>query len=693
MIEMNNKYLSNERVIILLLLVALSFVIFYYNAKHLDLRIARDGFSPQDYVAQKLNPENFKENFASGIMAYDKSLPMKIYYYLAKYFEISPSVSMYPLVFLQTLILVFAVYYLSFVMFENRFVGFLCAVGVVTGTLPGLNLTNFGAGFGYLASLPLYYSFADASWIFAIALFLRKRYIVSFAMLAIVAYCHIVLGLFAFAFICTYAVYNRRVLLEKHFCLGVFLFVVLVAPHLILTLKSGTANSAVMPTESWLIQTRVFTFHWYPFIMKMFTLQAMYTFVPLVFLYFFFFAALRYQNMSDEKTQKIIVGCSACILLSVMGVLFSESGIPLLIKIAFHRSTIIVSLFGTLYIINYLYQKVIARDFLIGSVAIYCYLLILFAQPGIAFLPVFILILNDFKDNRLGPLRLRQDSKAKMSFFVISGIIFFYSFLSIAKMCFESNVLSWLLAHTWTPLRHFNPFPKGNFDLMLRGGWFKKQQSTGCAPGYFFITIVLSAFLLAFWKKNKKEVISLIVCLLLLAVVAIDAKRKEDNWAEGYADKAKSYLDTQLWAKNNTKEDALFAPDPTIYYGWRDYSLRSSFGNIREWAHTGICYASSGEAYEEGRKRCREFGVHLDEITESEAKPALYYKFTQTACDSYYSMTSDRLESLSMKYGIDYFVVDKARRDKIDNVFSELPAVYQNEYYAVYAAQPQGYND
>ncbi len=698
MIEIKNKYFSNGRIYILLLLVILSFIIFYYNAKHVDLRIANGGWGPQDYVAQKIHPENFKDNFPSGIMEYDNSLPMKVYYYLAKYFHVYPSVSMYPLMFLQTLLLVFAVYYLSYVMFESRFISLLCAVAVVTGALPGLNLARFGAGFGQLASYANYYTFADASWIFAIALSLRKRYIASFVMLAVAAYCHIVLGLFVFAFICAYTVYNRRVLLEKHFCSGVFLFVVLVAPHLISTLMSGASDSGKISTESWLIQTRIFGYHWYPFILEMFTLRAKHTFLPLVFLYLFSFAALRYQDMSDEKNRKIIVGCCVCLLLSIMGVLFSESGIPFLIKIALQRSTIIVSLLGTLYVVNYLYQKVITRHFLIGMVAIYCYLLILFAQPGIAFLPIFILVLTDFKDKRLGPLHIRQNSKVKTVFFVISGIFFFYSLLSIVGMVIENKVLSWLLAHTWTPLRFFNPFSSGYsyFDLMLKGGYYQRLGYPKYAPGYVFLIVVLFPFLSAIWKKNKKEVISLIACLLLLAAVAIDAKRREDNWAKRFADKARSYLDTQVWAKNNTKEDALFAPDPTIYYGWRDYSSRSSFGNVREWGYTCIGYDSGG-SFEEGRKRCREFGIHLDEITGTDIKTKgwnITHEITKLAQNSYYNMTSDRLELLSMKYGIDYFVVDTAKCDKIeDNCFSKLPVAYQNEYYAVYAAQPQGYND
>ena len=51
--------------------------------------------------------------------------------------------------------------------------------------------------------------------------------------------------------------------------------------------------------------------------------------------------------------------------------------------------------------------------------------------------------------------------------------------------------------------------------------------------------------------------------------------------------------------------------DPAIYYGWREFSQRSSFGNLREWTYN---WANSNDyaTYQEGMKRFGEFGVALE---------------------------------------------------------------------------------
>ena len=59
----------------------------------------------------------------------------------------------------------------------------------------------------------------------------------------------------------------------------------------------------------------------------------------------------------------------------------------------------------------------------------------------------------------------------------------------------------------------------------------------------------------------------------------------------------RDYRDTQVWARENTPRDALFLVDPVVRhpgvgYGWRDYSRRSSFGNLREWLYAGWSYSS-----------------------------------------------------------------------------------------------------
>ena len=100
----------------------------------------------------------------------------------------------------------------------------------------------------------------------------------------------------------------------------------------------------------------------------------------------------------------------------------------------------------------------------------------------------------------------------------------------------------------------------------------------------------------------------------------------------------------QLWAKNNTANDALFMPDPTHYYGWRDFSERSSFGNLRDWGYSSFAYNSDYEIYLEGKKRLAEFGFDIMEENRSILRKS-YANFRNT----FYGMKAEQLNALSSK--------------------------------------------
>jgi len=53
--------------------------------------------------------------------------------------------------------------------------------------------------------------------------------------------------------------------------------------------------------------------------------------------------------------------------------------------------------------------------------------------------------------------------------------------------------------------------------------------------------------------------------------------------------------------KNNTSQDSLFMYDPsTSSFGWRDFSERKRFGNIREWGYSVFVYTSDFKIYQDG---------------------------------------------------------------------------------------------
>jgi len=161
------------------------------------------------------------------------------------------------------------------------------------------------------------------------------------------------------------------------------------------------------------------------------------------------------------------------------------------------------------------------------------------------------------------------------------------------------------------------------------------------------------------------------------------------RWHNRYAKAAESYLDVQLWAKNNTTHDALFMPDPSHSYGWRDFSERSSFGSLREWGYCAIAYNPDFKVYQEGLRRMREFGIDIEKITEQDLKESDFYgpsKLYPDIRSTYYKMSVDRLQRLCKKYGIDYFVMNKSflSASQQETLLEKFKSTYINNHFIVF---------
>ena len=123
-------------------------------------------------------------------------------------------------------------------------------------------------------------------------------------------------------------------------------------------------------------------------------------------------------------------------------------------------------------------------------------------------------------------------------------------------------------------------------------------------------------------------------------------------------------------------------PDPTIYYGWRDYSRRSSFGNLREWLHTTWIYDSSFERYQEGMRRFKEFNIDIGQYLHAKPPLSTMRRLHNVVKQRYYTASDEWRLGLAQRYGIDYFVF---RRKEMVNP-SRLPMVYENQHIVIHAA-------
>jgi hypothetical protein len=144
----------------------------------------------------------------------------------------------------------------------------------------------------------------------------------------------------------------------------------------------------------------------------------------------------------------------------------------------------------------------------------------------------------------------------------------------------------------------------------------------------------------------------------------------------------KDYLEVQRWARINTEPTALFMVDPTIYYGWRDYSTRSSFGNIREWLHTSWLYDSRETSYREGVRRFNEFGLDLTHYLYGKKESSIdcFNTLDRDFRKRFYGLPSSRLAEIGATYDVDYFVL---KRSELGQSY-DFPVAFENRSYVVF---------
>lgn len=684
------KNIDFVNIALVISLLAIVCIVYFYNTRDIELKIAYGGFGPQDYVSQKLHPENYQKDWQNGILVYDNSLPMKVFYYLAKYFGISPTKTIYPFMFIQTLLFVMSVAFLVQTLFNNKFITFISVPVMLLSHLAGLDLSRFATrGFGGYLSFSLYYAYAGAFSLFAIGFFLRNKYVPCFVFLALSIYSHVTIGLFALVFIGSYALYRPKIILEKSFIVGIGVFSVLVAPHIFSIIHGPAITTGGIPADQWVKSTKMFSYHWYPINMKLFSKNAHREVFPFLLLCFFFLVALRYQDIKNEKNRKILIGCIGCVIMTIIGIIFSDiSPIPFLIKVSLQRSTTLISFFGVLYLIFYLCKKVESDNVFITCLSIYSLLILVFASPGIAILPLFLLLYTDIKEEHLGSFKISSGGikTTRILYLTIAILIIFLSVIPIINKEFKTSnlfpIATALSTYIWHPLQYLNPFY--GFDFLIRGGRFKDSP--------LFLRLLIGTFLLAigviFFKRVKNDafkIMSLSIFLLMTITIVWSLNHNDySRWHNRYAEIASAYLDVQLWAKNNTANDALFMPDPTHSYGWRDFSERSSFGSLREWGFAAIAYNPNYKTYLEGIKRMKEFEIDIEKVTEEDMKNYETFPYSQTFTEpirnKYYNMSDDRRMDLAKRYGIDYFVLVKSRMKDL----SSMTVAFENEHFIVY---------
>jgi hypothetical protein len=183
----------------------------------------------------------------------------------------------------------------------------------------------------------------------------------------------------------------------------------------------------------------------------------------------------------------------------------------------------------------------------------------------------------------------------------------------------------------------------------------------------FAIVTQLSTARNSLWRSNQ-AVPKFLFLIGFLALVWLQAHR---NWEKhpliGDKQLAADYLEAQDWARHNTPYGSVFAANPNHFYGWKDYSARPSWGNLRDWIHSGIVYQGDNKLFQEGLRRSRRLGVDPQKYMES-AKNANaltvvgnhYSELASNLQTAYYSLNEETAKELARTENIDYFVFEKA---------------------------------
>jgi hypothetical protein len=635
-----------SKILILGLIVVCGFAYLGY-IRNIDLEIALGGFSPIDWVNQSFKPGNFVKDFPSGIENYNKSAFMHVYKLAYGYLGIKPENLLPIIIGFEIAIMALAVYALSQTLFPYAPPGVpaLAIVLVIASYARHMNLAYFAQPF----FVGQFYNITDALRIFAIAMFLRNRLWVAAVLLGCSFTTHPAMGVTGGVFLLSMQLVKPREIMKLRFLLSGLLFMAIAASWSVGMISDAGVGSGGIPRQSWFDLTRLNSYHWYPVESGFFTFEHDLLFIPFIsfmILTIFYMGRTNPLRMIDKK---IIAGMFGMTVLVVIGIIFSITKTsPVLVKLALHRSNDLMILIGLIYVVNGLWRELESGNTWRRILSMIILASPFFLRPGYPLLYSILLVIPAWLAIFRGDFKNNND-------------------IWVALICGGSI----LLILTYIGFGISKPWYSGAYTGLqyLR------------SPGIIAFGTVGIVSVLLLEKINIKNLRRIFVLIFFgcCALFWIRDRVPPSN----YLSLAQSYKEAQLWAKNNTSENALFMPDPTIYYGWRDYSQRSSFGNLREWLYGSCGYDSNFQVYQEGMRRFNEFAINLGEYLDYIPPIDGFYKLSNKVQERYYAFGDDWRRKLVTKYHIDYFVVFKNRIKEP----SRLPIVFENKDFVILLAE------
>lgn len=622
--------------------------------RHVGLRAAVDGFSPAEFVYKRAHPEWFVKDFPSGVEQYAASAPMRMYEVAYELFGVDPTDLQTVYVAVEVLLAAGVTFVLGRTLLPQAPPGLLAIIVIffLTGNLRQPDLGRWGQPLFY----GLYYVLADTSRILGIVQVLRGRLFSAALLFGLSFAAHPIMALAGITFAGATLLADRHRQPLQGLLVSIALFTALATGWLLFALDIGALARDQVPTRDWVSLTLLNNVHFYPVEFGTFGAYHYENLLPLLSLLLLAILGFDHPAADARVRQQVIAGFLAIAVLVTLGILFSHlKSSPLLIRMALHRSDDLVVSFAAVYAIAALWQRFLTAHTTVAVLAAVALTTPFMVPSGVPLLFALLLAAAELLAARLNR---SMSTRHYMLLALSAGAL-----LLLLTYAALGMLLSWSTpAYT-------------GFDSLGGTPWGATLAAVG---------MVVLAVLVRRRPINRSVAAGVGIALVVLSAVQWQWSNRPYPKSSKLA-RAQDYKAVQDWARTSTPTGTLFMPVPTHYYGWRHFSQRPSFGNLREWLMTAWFYSSDAASYREGMRRFAEFDIALEPFLKYDRPIDGFSELNLQVARFYYNgLSSQRLTRLNATYGVEYAVFEK----RFIQSLPELPVAYQNASYLVLALSP-----
>lgn len=616
--------------------IVLAALIAWFSQQHVTLIAAMDGYSPIGMMHPWKEFPAFSANFPNGEAEMMKSVIGRVYRLLGAW-AVPDRAGATAVVFAEVLVMFGGSVWFSRAANPHlpRWMAYAGGLFLVAG---GIASSDFGRWFH-----PVYgsvYNFALGTGMASIAASMERKGILSGFLLGICATIHPTIALFTAVPVAAMVLTDWNFYRLPYLCLSGLAAAIPMGIWYQVAFQDANIAAHQIDPQQFLTLTRLMSSHWHPLELGIFGSRAWEVLMPSTAL-FLVTAAVMACGPSSLLSQdrRLALGMGLLIVISLVGLIISETvQSPFLIKFALQRGSLIALLMAAALSMPRVLALVLPRVNLLAIAAAAIVAIPFARQHGLplAFALIFLALL--FAD------QYRQQTPRRLAIVGVCAILGTCLLLGLVISGYGTAVLSDNLTTFWSMK---TPAFIAVLSLIALGWRYGGPVSVGAS-------LIIGALL---WlpqtdKMNTNEVRS----------------------------KASAFMEAQLWARANTPAGSVFMVEPTVSYGWRQYSSRPSFGTFREWLYAGWIYNTDPIIMQEGLRRASLLGADWNRIVSAEKGEAGGYAGLLSEVTARYNkLDAAELSRFAHENGIAYFVFDRKNWEQS----GDMHVIYANERFAV----------